>query len=163
MNINVKEDVEKEIKYFCGSIEVRYWEDADINGEDDISWEEQQEGKKPKMPLVVENPNSKHNDEKWLWEIKIDIDNGNIVNWPTGTTANVHYKVCDQGIYWLEDENGQEMEKKGCYVPRLLEIGDSEPDGDYIIITIDETGHIVEWDNANIESLINRFIETEGW
>jgi hypothetical protein len=163
MKVTVKKEEEINVKYFCGSIDVRYWEDADINGIDDISYEEQKEGAKPRMPLVVENPNARYNDEKWLWEIKINLETGNIEGWPAGNKAHVHYKVCDQGIYWLEDENGNEIHRIDCYVPHLLEIGDDCPDGDYIIITIDENGHIVEWEDANIDRLVEDFMETEGF
>ena len=31
----------------------------------------------------------------WRWQPLIDIEIGKIVNWSQGTTARVHYKVCD--------------------------------------------------------------------
>ena len=165
MKIKVTEEQEKDFKYFCGSINPRYWEDADVNGETDIDYDEQKKGEKPRMPLVVENPEARYGEEKYNWEIKIDLATGNIQGWPEGTTANVLYKVCDQGVYWLEDADGNEVHKIGSYVPSILDFG-GDSYGDYIECVIDENGHIKEWDENYVSLLgprIESFLEDEGF
>ncbi len=115
------------------SAEVRYWEDAEINGVQDT-----EEG--DNIPLKVGN----------LWKPQIELEKGRVMNWPQGTTADIHYKVCDQGEYWLEDANGKRMKKKGDYVPdELLAVGDHGY-GDYIILKIDEAGMIEGWKTPSI-------------
>ena len=62
-----------------------------------------------------------------------------------GKEANIHYKVCDAGEYWLQDENGEKIVKaKGYYVPDFLAIDDSGY-GDYIIMKVDKEGKINNW------------------
>ena len=99
ISLEVKETKEYNIKYLCACVNVRYWEDADVNDEEDISYEEQEKGEKPRVPLAEENPNAKYPSEKYCWNIKIDANTGNIVGWPKGVTADIHYKVCDEGTY----------------------------------------------------------------
>jgi hypothetical protein len=67
---------------------------------------------------------------------------------PKGETANVHYKVCDEGIYWFEDTEGNEIHKIECYVPELFDYC-NDSYGDHIIMTTDENGHIEEWYNTD--------------
>ena len=74
--------------YRC-DIGVRYWEDGKINGVEDSD-------DNPQMPLL----------EYGRWKLDIDLSSGKIKNWPEGTTASVHYKVCDDGRYQLLDEEG---------------------------------------------------------
>lgn len=116
------------------SAEVRYWEDAEINGVIDT-----EDGQK--IPLKKGN----------LWKPVIDLQTGRVIDWPQGTTADIHYKVCDQGEYWLEDANGKRMKKRGHYVPdELLAVGD-DGYGDYIILKIDENGMIEGWKAPSID------------
>ena len=163
MKMHITETTEKDIKYFCANLGVRYYEDADINGEEDISFEEQREGAKPRVPLVFGNPDARHIDEKWRWIIKIDVETGNIKDWPEGVTANIHYKVCDDGTYWLEDESGEKYHEIDSYVPQILDF-DRESYGDYVIMTIDGSGHVEEWwDKSKIERELESFFMEEGF
>lgn len=105
---------------------VRYWEDAVINGETD------EEGRIP----------CRKGDS---WNPIIDLRTGRVADWPLDINASVHYKVCDQGKYWIADANGSRV-WRWCdyYVPSdLLCVGD-EGFGDYIILEI-EDGQILEW------------------
>ena len=77
------------------SAEVRYWEDAEINGTGDT-----EDG--TLIPLKVGN----------LWKPSIELETGRVLEWPQGTTADIHYKVCDQGEYWLEDAEGKRLKWK---------------------------------------------------
>ena len=113
--------------------DVRYWDDASLNGQDDT------EGK---IPLRKGN----------LWCPVIDLQTGEVIGWPDGVAADVHYKVCDQGEYWLLDESKERIAKwKDYYVPNdILCVGDNGY-GDYIIFKIDADGRINGWRNPGID------------
>jgi hypothetical protein len=109
------------------SAEVRYWEDAQINGVYDT-----EEGMH--IPLKIGN----------LWKPVIELETGRVLDWPIGTTADIHYKVCDAGEYWLEDAEGARVKWTGDYVPDdILAGGDGF--GDYIILEIGAGGLIAGW------------------
>lgn len=112
---------------------VRYWEDATVDGKEDT------EGTLIPFRQGV------------IWKPVIELSTGRIVDWPQGTTAKVHYKVCDAGEYWL-GESGYRMAKwRGSYVPSdFLSIGD-EGYGDYIILTIGADGLIEGWTPPEID------------
>lgn len=111
---------------------VRYWEDATVNGVAD------QEG------ILI--PFRKGD----YWCPVIDLESGRIKDWPEGTRADVHYKVCDDGDYWLNDEDGAVWGHQAGYVPRFLAVGDCGY-GDYIILEIGEDGGIVGWKSPDID------------
>ena len=113
---------------------VRYWEDATINGAEDIDG-----------TLV---PHRSGN----LWKPVIELATGKIRDWPQGTVASIHYKVCDAGEYWLADATGNLTHKyKGDYVPdRLLCVGDRGY-GDYIIFNVGPDGVIEGWRKPEID------------
>lgn len=106
---------------------VRYWEDATVNGVEDEAGA---------IPLKVGD----------RWKPVIDLATGAVLNWPPGTTADIHYKVCDDGDYWLLDEAKVRVAKKtGYYVPNdILCVGDNGF-GDYIILNIGSDGLIAGW------------------
>ena len=108
--------------------EVRYWEDATVDGVEDT------DGKL--IPLRVGDD----------WCPVIRLSDGAIQNWPEGVEASVHYKVCDAGEYWLLDENrGRVAKSAGYYVPdSFLCHGDSGY-GDYIIFNVGPNGKITGW------------------
>lgn len=139
MKATTKINKEVDIKYLRIEAQVRYWEDAEVNGKEDT-----EDG-----GLIP----CKEGD---IWKPLIDINKGVIVNWPQGTTADIHYKVCDQGEYFLLDENHNEVLSLtgGQYVPNKL-IPDSDGCGDYIIMQIDEMGKILNWyENPSIEEFM---------
>jgi hypothetical protein len=108
--------------------EVRYWEDASVNEVEDTAGD--------LIPLR----------DGLLWKPTINLENGEILEWPKGTTASIHYKVCDQGEYWLLDSDGNKKYKwNGYYVPDdLLCVGESGY-GDYIIFNVGADGLIKGW------------------
>lgn len=114
--------------------EVRYWEDATVNGSEDT------EG-----TLIPLRNGS-------VWKPIISLTEGKIADWPDGTEADIHYKVCDQGEYWLLDENKHRIAKwKGHYIPNgILCVGDNGY-GDYIIMSINSEGQIKGWDAPEID------------
>ena len=135
--------------------EVRYYEDSIVNGENDISWDEQKEGVKPRMPCVVkrEGENIKPEDS-WDWCLEIDAEHGVILNWPKGNTAHVHYKVCDgcHADYFLNGNKICDNEKDG-YVPDFLCPADSGY-GDYMIMDINEEGQIADWNKIDFDDWV---------
>lgn len=115
---------------------VRYWEDATVNGVED------EDGK-----LIP----GRHGD---LWRAKINLAAGRIEDWPAGTTADIHYKVCDAGEYWLLDADGNRLAHQEGYVPSGMCHG-ANGYGDYIIMTVGPDGVI-----ANYQNLVDT---DEGW
>lgn len=80
------------------------------------------------------------------WQPVIELATGQIRNWPEGTTADVFFKVCDDGEYWLADQAGKRLWKwNGHYVPDdLLCIGE-QGFGDYIVFRVAANGLIEGW------------------
>lgn len=113
--------------------EVRYWEDATVNGTEDADG--------TLIPL--------RNGDKWC--PVIELQTGRVLNWPANVTADIHYKVCDQGEYWLGTETQRTHKYKGHYVPdELLCVGDTGY-GDYIILAVLDTGLIKDWQPPAID------------
>ena len=112
------------LRAICG---VRYWDDAEVNGKTD------DEGK-PTIPFAVNE----------TWCPLIDLEAGRIVDWPQGTTASVHYKVCDDGSYSLLDADKAELLTIDGYVPRIMSPKENGY-GDYVIMDIDADGKIANW------------------
>ena len=128
MKANIKMKKEVEVKTLIVDAGVRYWEDATVDGVEDEQGD--------LIPCR----------EGERWKPIIDIETGVITNWKQGVKANVHYKVCDDGIYHLADEQGNILLTKEYYVPKILDL-DGESFGDYIILNIDENGKIADWNN----------------
>ena len=105
------------------------WEDTELNGkQDDNGTISCREGDR--------------------WCPIIELATGKIINWNIGDTASVHYKVCDDGKYYLLDENKQRiLKEKHSYVPDILSPKE-EGYGDYIIMDIAEDGIIKDFKNV---------------
>lgn len=135
MEITFKKDVTENVKYLQVDAGVRYWENAEVNGVDD------EDGNL--IPLK----------DGERWRFKIDIDTGQIMNWPNGVSASVHYKVCDDGVYKLLNENEEVVFSKSGYVPDILCPKD-EGFGDYIIMDINKEGIIDLWTREQVQYLL---------
>lgn len=131
MKIEIKETKEVDVRYLKAECGVRYWEDGEVNGSEDTDGE--------LIPCRVRDS----------WCPTIDLDTGIINDWPTGTTASVHYKVCDAGIYKLLDADKNVIREIDGYVPGMMSPGGSGY-GDYVIMTIGEDGKIENW-NPSLE------------
>lgn len=130
MKAKIKILKEVNVKSLHVYAKVRYWEDSEVNGQSD------------------ENGYLIPFREGEIWEPIIDLDKGKIIDWPIGTTANIHYKVCDAGSYMLFDDQGYFIcEIRDGYVPRIM-CPDEPGYGDYIIMQIDENGFI---DNFTVD------------
>lgn len=130
--IETTQVVSKEVKYLQAECGVRYWEDGEVNGSEDTDGE--------LIPCRVKD----------AWCPTIDLETGVIQDWPAGTTASVHYKVCDAGMYRLLDADKNVAREIDGYVPDIMCSGGSGY-GDYVIMTIGADGKIENW-NVNLEA-----------
>lgn len=120
---------------------VRYWEDASVNGGEDTDGN--------LIPF--------RSGESWC--PKIRLADGLIEDWPAGTVAFVHYKVCDDGDYWLTGQAGRIAKWRGDYVPDEFlchgEDDDGEENegfGDYIIFGVGADGKVEGWQSPAVEA-----------
>jgi hypothetical protein len=121
-------------RYLKVEAQVRYWEDATINGEND------EDG---------DNVPFKSGD---IWAPIVDIENGVIVDWPIGVVANIHFKVCDAGECFLLDEDKNKIAKyNNYYVPDEFLCHGDDGYGDYIILDICESGKIKNYRKPSID------------
>lgn len=115
--------------------EVRYWEDGTVNGAEDITGS--------LVPLR----------DGAVWAPVIRLADGQVMDWPQGTTADIHYKVCDAGDYWLLDEARQRIAKwRGYYVPDEFLCHGNEGYGDYIIFKVGGSGVIEKWRAPQVDA-----------
>lgn len=128
MEIELQTTIKVDVKFLEVSAGVRYWDDASVNGVEDTDG--------TLIPLRAEDN----------WSPIIDLATGAVQNWPSGVTANIHYKVCDAGDYWLQDADGKRVAKwTGDYVPDRFLCQQGEGFGDYIVMKIDADGKIEDW------------------
>jgi hypothetical protein len=113
---------------------VRYWEDATVNGVED------EDG-----TLI---PGRKGD----LWCARINLETGKVEDWPEGTEASIHYKVCDAGEYWLTDAEGNRLAYREGYVPNAFLCHGDNGFGDYIILNIGPDGSISDYKRPRIDS-----------
>lgn len=114
--------------------EVRYWEDATVNGVEDSAGD-----------LIPGRDGD-------LWKVRINLAEGRIEGWPANVAANLHYKVCDAGEYWLTNAAGERLARwKGQYVPAAFLCHGSSRHSDYIIMRIREGGRIAEYREATVD------------
>lgn len=122
-------DLQSRAIYLLVDAGVRYWEDGQVNGAEDQSGD--------LIPF--------RNGDRWQPVIR--LTDGYIEGWPARTTADVYYKVCDDGVYHLLDENKQAIARwKDCYVPDRILCIDEDGFGDYIGLEIDGDGRIKGWE-----------------
>lgn len=126
MKIKIKVEQEFDAKYLRVNAGVRYWKDATVCGEEDDEGD--------KIPC--------RNEDRWC--PIIDIESGTIVNWEIGKSAHIHYKCCDAFECKLADVNNNTIAKYDGYVPDFM-APDGDGYGDYIIMNVDEMGHIWGW------------------
>lgn len=123
----------KNVKYLIVKAGNRYWEDGEVNGIEDSQGD--------LIPFR----------EGDYWCPIIELETGTVLRWPKDKVARVHYKVCDDGEYWLADKDLKVIyEWSGYYVPDdLLCVGDTGY-GDYIVLNISADGKISGWKNPSL-------------
>lgn len=134
--LRLKETKSVPVKYIRARCGVRYWEDATVNGEEDT------DGSRIPLREGTAADNDDLGGGNWL--LTIDLDTGKIEGWPEGTTASVHYKVCDDGDYELLDADRNVVASIDGYVPSLM-CPEGEGYGDYVIMEIAADGTIAKW------------------
>jgi hypothetical protein len=138
MKITIKKEVNA--KYIAVAAGVRYWEDATINGVQDVDG---------KMPCRSSNS----------WCPVIDVETGKIDLWTTGVTANISYKVSDQCSFNLLDENFEILwEGESGYVPKILSPA-GQGYGDYIYMSINQEGFIEDWGKLLLQRAVDEAAE----
>ena len=134
MKVKFIKEVEADARYLDVKANVRYWRDALVNGVVDENGD--------LMPCRVGD----------IWQPTIDIDDGFITNWEKGKTADIHFKVCDAGIYTILDGNNNVLKERDGYVPDIM-CPEGDGYGDYIIMKIDEVGKIENW-KADLDDML---------
>lgn len=123
----------KNAKFIEVSAGVRYWEDAEIDGSPDDGG------------LIFGRIGDR-------WSVKINLETGEVSGWPSGVSADIHYKVCDDGEYWLLDDCGVRIKKwSDYYVPNEFLCVGGNGYGDYIIMKIKDDGFVPGWRAPLIE------------
>ena len=120
--------IEKEFdaKYLLAEVGARCWEDTTVDGVEDTQGD-----------LIP----SRDGD---YWKPMIDIESGVILNWTDGVTAEIHYKVCDDGTYRLLDADKNEIKVIEGYVPKIM-CPKENGYGDYVIMDVGPDGKIHKW------------------
>lgn len=120
--------------YIEVSAGVRYWEDATVNGTEDADG--------TLIPMRKGD----------CWAPVIRLADGMVMGWPQGTTADVHFKVCDAGEYWLLDADRKRVAKwAGHYVPDDFLCHGDNGYGDSIIFTVGGDGLIAGWKPPEVD------------
>ena len=136
------------VEYLRARCGVRYWEDATVNGETD------EDGSR----IPCREGTAADNDDRGGgdWCPTICLATGKIEGWPDGATADIHYKVCDDGDYALLDADRNVVKAIDGYVPSIMCPGGTGY-GDYVIMTVNADGIIEDW---RVD--LSAFEETEG-
>lgn len=83
-----------------------------------------------------------------LWAPIIELGTGKILNWNeiTPTEARIHYKVRDEGSYFLSNQRLEKIAKwKDDYVPDHILCTSDRGYGDYICMQVEPGGQIKDW------------------
>lgn len=77
-----------------------------------------------------------------VWDVIVEMDTGQIRNWPGGHALDLYSKVCDEGSYYLLHGTDVVAKIEEDYVPNELVPGAY---GDYVDLEISDTGLIKNW------------------
>lgn len=110
---------------------VRFLEDASVNGVRETV-------ESPQMPCLLKDGYG------YNWNITIDSKSGIIEGWPQGVTAKTWYKVCDMCKIIIPGH----VHYDGT-VPDFLAL-DEAGYNEYIYVTVDGMGKIVNWDEGKV-------------
>lgn len=136
--------MKKPPEYIEVSAKVRYWEYSSVNGVPDENG-----------TLIPFRKND-------LWCPVIRLSDGMVMDWPVGMTADINYKICDAGEYWLQDADKNRIAKfGGYYVPDDFLCHGSKGHGDYIIFSVASNCMIEKWRTPEIE--YRKDNEKSGW
>lgn len=90
------------------------------------------------------------------WKPQIDLESGEFIDWPEGMTACIDYMVCGQGMYWLGTRDNPKVFQYGepgdwSYVPDFFLCHGKTGHGDYIILDVDGSGQIRQYERPTAE------------
>ena len=123
MKIELKAKKEFDVKYLLAEVGARYWEDSDVNGDEDTNGD-----------LIPCRDGD-------YWKPLIELETGKILNWEIGKTAKIHYKSCDDNIFKLLDKDKNIIKEIEGYVIDMMSPAENGF-GDYVIMNIDANGII---------------------
>lgn len=141
MKVTINRPTEVNVVLMCVNACVRHPENAYTRIKGTNQWIEENPND-PSMPYLYKD------DYAYYWRPVIDLDKGRVLNWPKDIEAKLCYKVVDEFVCILQDDNGNQVAEYDDYVPRCMQL-DEEGYGDYIYITIDSEGYIKNWDGFN--------------
>lgn len=122
---------------------VRYPEDSTVNGVED------EEGNL--MPFFADG----------RWKPRIRLADGAVMDWPADMTAGIHYKVADEGEYYLLNAAGERIAKWAShYVPEAFLCHGDDGYGDYIIFRVGLDGKIRNYRRPVVAA--ERWIRLDG-
>ena len=114
-------------RYIEVDVAVHNWEDSTLNGIPDAAGA---------MPGRAGD----------AWRVAIELGAGAVLDGQGGTEASIDYKVRDEGLYWLLDENRTRIATwKGVYPPKDILCVPPSPFSDYASFRIDPDGKVVAW------------------
>jgi hypothetical protein len=96
----------------------------------------------------------------------IDMVEGKILGWDNTQEAKIHYKIVDEGKYYLIEYIAQYMyvirkEYYSCYVVDELLVINDKGYGDYMIMEVDKDGYIKNY--PSYDMLIDFLNDNEKW
>lgn len=167
MKISRKKVVEEDIKYLYAHLHNGWWDGADISRDGGEFEEIDEDGHqisdmlKPfDAPTNIESYKKFVKEDK-LFSMKINVDTGEVVNWPKGVAMHIYWKIVDEGLYQYLDENDNIIFEYDGYVPSELAIEEAGY-GDYVILNIGADGIIENWDPKHQAREISETIENES-
>ena len=93
------------------------------------------------------------------FNLKIDIDNGKIIDWPKKKiSVKVYMRAKDTGFYNYYDKDNKLIYEESGYVPDFLGINNPAY-GDDINFDTDLDGFILKWKEKNIKADIIKHLE----
>lgn len=137
MKVTINKPIEVNVVMMLVNTVVRQPESAYTRITGTSQWIEENP-ENPSMPFLCKEGNMHY------WRPVIDLDKGQILNWPKDKEAKLCYKVVDEFYCVLQDDKGLCVSEYNDYVPRCMQL-DEEGYGDYVYITIDSEGFIQNW------------------
>lgn len=98
------------------------------------------------LKTYPEFDSSKHIGGKQGFFMRINVDTGQVVNWPKklGRMSFMNIKIVDSGVYVLLDDKDNVIVVKEEYVPDCLQIEDNGYD-DYFEFNVNDKGYVENW------------------
>lgn len=158
MKVKVLKEVEVDAKYlYCYLGDYMYLEDLNFMDMDVVNEVvNMDDGLDPFLKRFPSLDAMRYDQDMRGICLKIDVDNGKIVNWPEDLheVQFINVKIVDSGVYVLTEENGNKIITKDGYVPDCLQIEENGY-GDYLEFVVNKNGFIIDWSftQKDVESL----------